>query len=76
MTALMSQKLLQRFKHNTIKNMKKVFLIAAFSLISLSTYAKRWYYNCPGGGRVYFTTSDDTTNAQAAAMGQAWCDNR
>ena len=56
--------------------MKKVFLIAAFSLISLSTYAKRWYYNCPGGGRVYFTTSDDTTSAQAAAMGQAWCDNR
>ena len=56
--------------------MKKVFLIAAFSLISLSKYAKRWYYNCPGGGRVYFTTSDDTTNNQAAAMGQAWCDNR
>ena len=56
--------------------MKKVFLIAAFSLISLSTYAKRWYYNCPWGGRVYFQTSDDTTSTQAAAMGQAWCDNR
>jgi hypothetical protein len=32
--------------------------------------------DCPGGGRVYFTTSDDITKRQAAAMGTAWCDNR
>lgn len=59
--------------------MKKSFLIAAITLMSLSslsTYAKAWYYNCPGGGRVYFSTSNDTTSTQAAAMGQAWCDNR
>ena len=56
--------------------MKKFFLIATFSLISLSTYAKKWYYNCPGGGRVYFETSNDTSSSQAAAMGQAWCDYR
>lgn len=59
--------------------MKKTFLIAAVAIMSLSsltTYAKRWYMDCAGGGRVYFTTSDDTTNRQAAAMGTAWCDNR
>lgn len=59
--------------------MKKSFFIVAVTLLSLSsltTYAKRWYTNCAGGGRVYFTTSDDTTVKQAAAMGQAWCDNR
>lgn len=46
------------------------------SLMTTSIYAKAWYHNCPGGGRVYFTTSDDTSSQQAAAMGQAWCDNR
>jgi hypothetical protein len=57
--------------------MKKTFLIAAVALMSLSlltTYAKRWYMDC--AGRVYFTTSDDTTYRQAGAMGTAWCDNR
>ena len=56
--------------------MKKMVLIVALGLMSTTMFAKRWYYNCPGGGRVYFTTSDDTTSGQAAAMGQAWCDNR
>lgn len=56
--------------------MKKLVLITVISLISLSTYAKKWVTKCPGGGRVYFETSDDTTPKQAAAMGAAWCDNR
>lgn len=56
--------------------MKKVFLIVAIFFVTSSTYAKRWVYFCEGGGRVYFTTSDDTTPRQAGAMGQAWCDNR
>ena len=68
-----------RPKHNIKISMKRVFLISAITLMSLSSlsiYAKRWYYNCEGGGRVYFTTSDDTTPRQAGAMGRAWCDNR
>lgn len=59
--------------------MKKSFLILSIcvlSLSSMSTYAKRWYYDCQGGGRVYFTTDNKTTPQQAGAMGQAWCDNR
>lgn len=72
----MSQKFLQRFKHNTINSMKKLFLIAAIFLVTFSTYAKRWVYFCEGGGRVYFETSKDTTPQQAGAMGRAWCDNR
>ena len=62
-----------------IDNMKKSFLIVAVALMSLSplsTYAKRWVHNCAGGGRVCFTTSDDTTARQTGAMGAAWCDNR
>ena len=62
-----------------INNMKKTFLIVAvavMSLSSLSTYAKRWFHRCAGGGSVEFSTSNDTTNRQASAMGAAWCDNR
>lgn len=57
--------------------MKKTFLIAAVTFLSISSYAtETWSYNCPGGGKVIFTTSDDTTVKQATAMGRAWCDNR
>lgn len=59
--------------------MKKSFLIVTVTLLSLSsltTYATRWKGTCAGGGTVYFTTSDDTTQKQASAMTQAWCDNR
>nr|WP_315141381.1 hypothetical protein [uncultured Flavobacterium sp.] len=56
--------------------MRKTFLIVAITLTSLTTYSKTWVYNCSGGGKVYFTTSEDTTPRQAGAMGRAWCDNR
>lgn len=46
-------------------------------LSTVSSFATRsWRGNCAGGGTVYFTTSDDTTQKQANAMAQAWCDNR
>lgn len=41
MTALMSQKLLQRFKQNTNKRMKKIFL-AAILLVSVTMNARVW----------------------------------
>jgi hypothetical protein len=60
--------------------MKKAFLISAITMMTLSSLsiyaAKNWKHNCPGGGTVYFTTSDDTTRKQAATIGKAWCDNR
>ena len=56
--------------------MKKTFLTAAVTFLSISSYATTWSYNCSGGGKVIFTSSDDTTVKQATAMGRAWCDNR
>ena len=44
--------------------MKKTFLIAAVTFLSISSYATTWSYNCSGGGKVIFTSSDDTTQEQ------------
>lgn len=61
--------------------MKKSFVILAVMVLTLSSLTsfaqqKNWVHFCSGGGRVYFSTSGDTSAVQAGAMGEAWCNNR